>query len=137
MQTQDKEADRKQAMEDFREFWNSMEGESKRGWTLGAHSYLDELLKRALEAKLAPCKTTKSLLDGAFAPIGSFSNRLKLARALGLVSDRTVSDLNKMTKIRNDLAHYYRMNYMDDSITDRMKTMHFTYKSHETKHNDP
>ena len=123
-------------MEDFRKFRKALEGESRRGWILGAHSYLDELLKRVLEAMLEECQSTKALLDGPLAPIGSFGARLRLAHALGLLTDRAFSDLKTMTKIRNKFAHDYRTNHMDDHITHRMESLHYPYEDNEQRESD-
>ena len=123
-------------MENFAKFWEALKEESRRGWILGAHSYLDELLKTVLEATLEECKSTKKLLDGPLAPIGAFGARLHLARALGLLNDRTFSDLKTMTKIRNKFAHEYLATHTDAAISDRMEALHYPYETDESQETD-
>ena len=136
MNKQNRDHDEQRAMEDFGKFWRALEEESRRGWILGAHSYLDELLKKVLESTLEECKSTKALLGGPLAPIGSFGARLHLARALGLLTDSAFSDFKTMTKIRNEFAHDYRANHTDDHVADRMDSLDYPYETDEQREDD-
>lgn len=49
-------------------------------------------------------RTEKELFHG-LGPLGSFSARISLAKALGLISAKEALDLHKLRKLRNQFAH--------------------------------
>jgi mannitol operon repressor len=45
------------------------------------------------------------LLDGANAPLGTFSARIDASHALGLITDHEEHELHLIRKVRNEFAH--------------------------------
>lgn len=84
--------------------------ESDRGCVLVGVAYLDEevqlLLRESFEsAKEVVRKAVDPLLKGGFAPLGSFSARIKLALALGLIDLEVHDVLDRLRELRNAFAH--------------------------------
>jgi hypothetical protein len=93
----------KTALEVFHE---QFEGESDRACVILGAAALDEELRTLLRAFFVPSPTeSDSLLDGANAPLGSFSSRIDAAHRLGLISARFARDLHVIRRIRNAFAH--------------------------------
>jgi len=85
--------------------------ESDRGASIITASLLDEKLKTILYDFLVDCKQTKDILDGYGAPIGTFSSRLNLAFALGIISEYEFENCNTIRKIRNDFVHKFEFDF--------------------------
>lgn len=69
-------------------------------------------------------KSAKDLIDGANAPLGTFSARIKATHALGLIRDREHKDLELMRHIRNQFAHNMFATFSDAAISDRCKQLY-------------
>lgn len=54
---------------------------------------------------MLPGKAATKLLEGAQAPIGTFSTRLDMAAVLGLVTTREYQVCQLIRRIRNECAH--------------------------------
>jgi hypothetical protein len=67
--------------------------------------YLDEYLREYLESVLIAEKGFAEEIFGLEKPLGSFSARIKMAYALGLLSKEIYKDLNTIRNIRNIFAH--------------------------------
>jgi hypothetical protein len=90
-------------------FWQEYLKEIKQGndratAILGA-VYLDEYLRGYIEGVLAEGNRLSDDLFGPEKPLGSFSARIKMAYALGLISKEIYSDLNTIRNVRNIFAH--------------------------------
>lgn len=82
------------------------EKESDRACVVLAASLLDSALETVLSTYLVPVATgPDTLLDGATAPVGTFSAKIDLAYRTGLISSRFARDLHLIRRIRNDFAH--------------------------------
>ena len=79
--------------------------ESERGMTVLVGAELDRALGLVLRAYLAPGKARKKLLAGSSPPLGTFSAKINLCRALHLISDDEFASLHAIRKIRNEFAH--------------------------------
>lgn len=108
--------------------------ESPRGSVLIAHQAINDLLEILLATKFkhdSPIhdKDIKELLDGGKnAPLGSFSKRLNISYALGLIGTTTWSSLFRMNTIRNLCAHstsdmQLTWTYVDPLIEETAKIM--------------
>lgn len=86
-------------------FLATLNQESDRGSALVTASILDELIKEILQAFLVQSRTSKELLDGFNAPLGSFSARVAAAYALGLIEKHEFEEINLVRKIRNEFGH--------------------------------
>lgn len=83
--------------------------ESDRGSALVGAAMIDELLGALLRAYFDDERgIVDDLLEGAHAPLGVFSARIKLLRALSLISDEMYRDLESIREIRNLAAHFDR-----------------------------
>lgn len=67
--------------------------------------YLDEYLREYLESVLVQKKGLPEEIFGPEKPLGSFSARIKMAYALGLLSEEIYEDLNTIRNVRNVFAH--------------------------------
>ncbi|WP_447729116.1 hypothetical protein [Pseudoxanthomonas suwonensis] len=65
---------------------------------------LDQLLKDLLDASFVSGELAKKL-TGKMMPIGTFSARITLSHAMGLISSAEAKDLHRMREIRNLFAH--------------------------------
>ena len=68
-------------------FLNNFNQESDRGAALSAAAVLEDRLEEIIKAFLIDGKSSLKLLDGFNAPIGTFSSKILLAHALGLLQD--------------------------------------------------
>jgi DNA-binding MltR family transcriptional regulator len=96
--------------------------ESDRGCILIGGAMLDELMRAMLQAYfIEEKKVVARLLDGGDAPLGTFSSRIALCRALGLIPEELHHDLEIVRKIRNDAAHFEwsREDAFDISFTNK------------------
>lgn len=82
-------------------------GESDRALVILIGTFLDDALIVAI-AKRLPNVKSKSDTDAIFdytAPLGSFSDRIKVAYALGVITKSMHSQLNDIREMRNACAH--------------------------------
>ncbi|MGE5140089.1 MAG: hypothetical protein ACM3JD_11550 [Rudaea sp.] len=96
--------------------------ESDRGCVLIGQAILDEALGDLLrEYFTARSAASTDLLDsllksGEYAPLGSFSPRARMARALGIIDEWTFKGLVQLNKTRIPFAHYKQPRAMRLSI---------------------
>ncbi len=109
---------------DLSKFLNLFNEESDRGATLIAASFLDDSLKEIISAFLIDNKSSKELIEGFNAPIGSFSSRIKLANSLGLLIEDEFHLLNSLRKIRNEFGHEWgKLTFGSPSINSKVKNL--------------
>jgi mannitol operon repressor len=89
----------------FSEFLSEFQKETDRGAALVGAALLDSRIERILLSHFADEKIAHELLSGGNAPLGSCSARLKLAYALGLITDIEFKECDTIRKIRNEFAH--------------------------------
>jgi hypothetical protein len=80
------------------------------------------LLDAKLEALLRHCLSAfQDELLGNAKPLGSFSARISIARALALISEDAAADFDTIRRIRNDFAHSFDhgLDFTNQSIADR------------------
>ena len=87
------------------ELFLHIQGEPDRGAVLSAAAALDDLLEELIANFLRDNSSSKKLLDGFNAPLGTFSSRILMANALGLLTVEEHEDLGTIRRIRNYLAH--------------------------------
>jgi hypothetical protein len=76
-----------------------------RGAAILAATNLENALSYAIEAKLKPSESQYDELFGMGGPVGTFSNKIILAHALGLFGPDTRHNLELVRSIRNTFAH--------------------------------
>src|SRR6266568_9085548 len=98
--------------------------ETDRGVALVSAAYLGEELRISLEKMFVDSpKTIRALFEGA-GPLATFSSRIDLAFATGLLSERSHRMLHLIRRIRNDFAHQPRsMSFTDEGIAARCRNL--------------
>lgn len=98
--------------------------ESDRGCVLMSASFLDYELKILFEHFLnGSSNMIKETLDGQ-GILATFSSKIKFAYMLGLISKKTMDDLNIIRKIRNDCGHGFNsISFEDRIIAERVKSL--------------
>ncbi len=92
-------------MDQLAEFLEEFQQETDRAAAVLAGAYLDSRLEALLRAKfVAVPKFVEELLTGQ-GGLSSFSARISVAYAVGLISLRAADDLHSVRRIRNDFAH--------------------------------
>ena len=82
--------------------------ESDRGVALVAASMLDERIREILSNFLVQASTSKELLVGLNAPLGTFSARAAAAYSLGLIEENEFKEITLVRKIRNEFGHGWK-----------------------------
>lgn len=74
----------------------------------------------------------KELLASA-RPLGSFSSRIRLARALGWITEQIRRDLDTIREIRNDFAHSFdhELSFAHPTVIDRCNALRVARALHE------
>ena len=87
------------------EFVTEVRSETDRGCALLAAAVMDELLLILLKSHCLEGKVSGELLEGATAPLGTFSSRIAAAYCFGLLTKDEFKDLHLVRKVRNEFAH--------------------------------
>jgi DNA-binding MltR family transcriptional regulator len=93
----------------------NIEKESDRAAAVFAGSFLDEMLSHILAFYFVQDKKTSRELLRGDGPLSSFSARIKVAYAIGLISESVRSDFEIIRKIRNHFAHHPRATSFSES----------------------
>jgi DNA-binding MltR family transcriptional regulator len=83
---------------------HELEKESDRGCALAASSYLEDRLQQLLRTRMVDHPMIDELFKGTDA-LSTFSARIKLAFALGIISNEVRLDLDAIRDIRNNFGH--------------------------------
>ena len=89
-------------------FLGEFNKESNRGAALVAASMLDERLREILSNFLVEGPTSKELLVGFNAPLGTLSARAAAALSLGLIQENEFKEITLIRKIRNEFGHGWK-----------------------------
>jgi DNA-binding MltR family transcriptional regulator len=92
-------------------------GESERGMTVLVVAELDRVLEMVLKSYLAPSKARDDLFSGGSPPLGTFSARINIARALHLIREDEYELLHLIRRIRNEFAHNPDAAFTDERIS--------------------
>ena len=96
----------KEASEVFTKYHVLISSESDRGAVILAGSILDVALEKLIASYLLPpVKKEDKLINGAYAPLGSFSAKIEMCYRLGLIKRHILEQLQLFKSIRNDFAH--------------------------------
>jgi DNA-binding MltR family transcriptional regulator len=114
----------KEATKKYVDFRSDLIKESDRGVALLATAYLDSQLEIMLKAKLIGSNKSSKELFTFNGPLGTFSGKIRLSYAIGLMSKDCMHDINIARKIRNDFAHSRKIiSFEDGNMTDSCKKM--------------
>lgn len=101
----------------FSDFLDEFQKESDRGAVLVGAALLDSRLERILRSHFIQGKHANDLLDGANAPLGTFSSRIKCCFSLGLMTAHERQELEIIRSIRNLFAHQeHGLNFEDTRV---------------------
>jgi mannitol operon repressor len=89
----------------FSGFLKEFQSETDRGAALVGAALIDTRLERLLCSHLAVADIAKDLVVGNNAPLGTFSARIKMSYALGLITELEFAEVEIIRKIRNEFAH--------------------------------
>lgn len=99
----------------------------ERGLILALAAFAEEALGDLIGAFMMPGEPAAKLLEGFNAPLGTFSARIKMAYALGLVTKRQYDDLERLRRIRNEFAHSWEpISFTDRNIASHIAALHFS-----------
>jgi len=108
---------RPEDLQSFSAFLAEFQKETDRGAALVGAAMIDDRLDRLLRSHLLDCKAASELLDGGAAPLGTLSSRIRMAYALGLITDSEHSECNIIRKVRNEFAHkLHGLTFSDQGI---------------------
>jgi len=98
----------------------------ERALILSLAAFAEEALRDLIQAYLMPGESADKLLDGFNAPLGTFSARLRMADALGLLTPHQASDFDRLRKIRNEFAHnWLPVSFTDQNIASHIQALNF------------
>lgn len=92
-------------LRDFSAFLREFRSETDRGAALVGAALIDQKLADTLHSFFVVGKTAGELLDGGTAPLGTFSARIKVTYALGLIDSFELTECDLIRKVRNEFAH--------------------------------
>lgn len=106
------------------DFRNTLNAETDRGCALMAAAYLENRLELLIKAFLIE-KADDDLFNfnGAF---GTFSSKIHVAYALGLIPNNLYKDLDILRRIRNEFAHRAEpTDFTTSCVENRINAFHF------------
>lgn len=86
-------------LKEFFPYLDIVRSESPRGQVLVSTGFLEEQLRQVLLAFMIENRSAIELLDGANAPLGTFSARISASSALGLISEVEAHDLMERRRL--------------------------------------
>jgi hypothetical protein len=109
-----------QYFDDVIEFRGTLTPETDRGCALMAAAYLDVELEKLLAKFFVDDSSVVGELLGQSGPLGTFSSRINICYAVGLIGKKVHRDLHLIRKIRNDFAHKTGpLGFADQAIASR------------------
>jgi hypothetical protein len=107
---------------DLNTFSGPFRAESDRACAVLGAALLDARLESLYKRRLL-CFQEELLSNNG--PLGTFSARIRVARALAWISPDVQSDLDVIRLIRNEFAHNFdhKLSFADQSVTDRCKNL--------------
>jgi DNA-binding MltR family transcriptional regulator len=113
--------------------FDELEKSNDRGVVLSASQYVDEHLRQLLLGYFVDdSKVTERLMDFDNA-IGTFSARINVAYACGLLRPDMYADLHTIREIRNQFAHsYLPIDFSKQTVRDRSLTLRQVVRSKVT-----
>lgn len=86
-------------------FTKEINDESDRGVVLIMAARFDDLLNEILLAYFVDVPTSKFMVSGFNAPLGTFAARTNMAYSLALITENEFKELNLIRKVRNEFGH--------------------------------
>lgn len=115
-----------ETLDEVIEFRLSLSKETDRGCALMAGAFLDDQLQRLLRKALVDDKSAVDILFDFSSSLGTFSGRIKMCYALGLIPKDAMRDLDLIRKIRNDFGHDAKpLDFADSKIASRSRELSY------------
>ena len=94
----------------FKQIFELLKTESDRGCALIAGCLVEDVLALTINCHLIDCGEAfrKKLFEGSDAPLGTFSAKIKMGRALAIYDEKLQTRLGAAKDIRNAFAHALR-----------------------------
>src|SRR4051812_16444590 len=92
-------------LKDLSRFLAELQAESDRGLALVGAAVIDDRLRETLASFVVEGPLGARLLDGASAPLSTFSARTDACAALGLIDEFEYGEISLLRKVRNEFAH--------------------------------
>lgn len=102
--------------------------ETDRSAALLSTSFLDTVLEEVLKSFFVDDKNTDKLFQG-YAPLSSFSAKIDIMYALGLINKDMLTDISTVRKIRNHFAHSWQDISFDKSPISALCTNFLTTRT--------
>jgi DNA-binding MltR family transcriptional regulator len=114
----------REKLKDWASLFTELEQTNDRAMAILCGAFLDEILALLLQGFLVEGSPATNGLFDADRPLGTYSAKIQLAHALGLITDDEYNDLDTIRKVRNRFAHALQgLSFTDDSITDLCKNL--------------
>lgn len=113
--------------DELKQVFSLLETESDRGCALIAGSLLENTLAMTINCHLADCGEPfrKKLHEGSDAPLGTFSSKIKMGRALAIYDKRVQKSFETVKDIRNAFAHALRpLDFTNPTIISHVETLY-------------
>lgn len=113
------------ADEHIKEVTDELATQSDRGAALIAAALLDISLRQAMLCRFVHFKDfTETMYMDQGAPLGSFSARITVARAMGVIGEVAESHLNCIRRIRNQFAHSpIKVDFTHDAVASEIESL--------------
>jgi DNA-binding MltR family transcriptional regulator len=111
---------------DFNRLNSMLANLDERALVLSLAAFAEEALRDLIRAYLLPGDAAEKMLEGFNAPLGTFSSRIRMAQALGLLTPHQADDLDRLRKIRNEFAHKWEpVSFTDQKIAAYIRAVNF------------
>lgn len=117
------------------ELFQDIADETPRGMVLVIAAEMDRMLGLAIQNFLNDGAGLKELDKDNQGPISTFSSKINLSHALGVISDKEHRDLHLIRRIRNEFAHSSSVSLYDQSIKSRISELSMSSKVSESDKN--
>ena len=107
-------------------FLDDFQKESDRAAAVLAVSYLDDLLKQLLLHNFRNKIKKDELFDG-MGPLNTFSAKITISYAYGLIDKNLKDDMNNIRRVRNEFAHEFKnLSFKEEKIKSRCERFNCT-----------
>lgn len=114
----------------------SYKKESDRSAAILASSFLEEILEETIQSFFIEDQAVDTLFKG-YSPLATFSSKIALAYALGLITKEMKQDLDTIRKIRNHFAHNWQdVSFNTSPVSDFCRSLRITSRSFYTRSSD-
>ncbi|SPR97363.1 MltR family transcriptional regulator [Cupriavidus taiwanensis] len=113
-----------ESIKTYMKFRRLLSEESDRGCALVGAAYLDEEITKLLRSRMVENKSNSDALLNQGRPIGTFSAKIRVAYAMGLIPEDVFRDISAIREIRNKFAHLHGpLSFDDQSIRDQCRSL--------------